>query len=52
MMVVDGMKIDFADTTEDLHSVLYQEVLNGNGIDLSEARPSIELLFKLREAFN
>ena len=52
MMVVDGMEIDFADSSENLHSALYQEVLNGNGIGLSEARRSIELLYKLKEAFN
>ena len=52
IMVVDGVEIDFADSSENLHSALYQEVLNGNGIGLTEARRSIELLYKLKEAFN
>jgi UDP-N-acetyl-2-amino-2-deoxyglucuronate dehydrogenase len=48
-MKVDGIEINFSDGAEDLHTNLYKEILNGNGIGVDEARHSIELIHKIRE---
>ena len=52
VMAIDGMEIDFTDPADNLHTSLYREILKGNGIGLYEARRSIELLQKIREAIN
>jgi UDP-N-acetyl-2-amino-2-deoxyglucuronate dehydrogenase len=46
---VDGMEIDFADGSLDLHTSLYKEILDGNGIGIDEARHCIELLQEIRK---
>ncbi len=45
---MDGREIEFSDGFTDLHTTSYQEILSGNGFGLVEARPSIELVHKIR----
>jgi UDP-N-acetyl-2-amino-2-deoxyglucuronate dehydrogenase len=47
-IVIDGEEIDFTDGFTDLHTRLYQETLNGHGFGIAEARPSIELVHRIR----
>lgn len=45
---VDGDEIEFSGGFTDLHTKVYEETLNGNGFSISDARPSIELVHRLR----
>lgn len=45
---VDGDEIEFSGGFTDLHTKVYEETLNGNGFGIEHARPSIELVHKLR----
>lgn len=40
---VDGETVDFSEGAASLHQRVYEEILAGRGIDLAEARPSVEL---------
>ena len=48
-IVVDGEEIVFTDGFTDLHTKVYQEVLAGRGAGIAEARPSVELAYRIRE---
>lgn len=41
---------DFSQGFEDLHSHSYQQILNGNGFQIKDIRPSIQLVYDLRHA--
>ena len=45
---VDGKEIQFSQGFTDLHTRVYEEILNGNGFGIEDARPSITLVHKLR----
>lgn len=47
---VDGEEFEFSDGFTDLHTIVYQEILAGNGFGLEDARPSINLVYELRNA--
>jgi UDP-N-acetyl-2-amino-2-deoxyglucuronate dehydrogenase len=47
-LVIDGDRIEFSDGFTDLHTKVYEDILIGNGLGISDARPSIELVYKLR----
>ncbi len=49
-ITLDGEEIEFSDGFTDLHTLSYKEILNGNGFGLKEARPSIELVYKIRNS--
>lgn len=49
-ITVDGTEIEFSEGFTDLHTVVYRDVLEGRGYGLEDARPSIELAYKLRTA--
>ena len=49
-ITVDGEQLEFSDGFTDLHTRVYQEVLAGRGFGISEARPSIELSHRIRQA--
>jgi UDP-N-acetyl-2-amino-2-deoxyglucuronate dehydrogenase len=49
-MLMEGEEIEFSDGFTDLHTRSYQEILKGNGFSLEDARPSIELAHKIRNA--
>ncbi len=45
---LDNQEIEFTEGFTDLHTVVYQEILNGRGFGIQDSRPSIELVYKLR----
>lgn len=47
---VDGEEVEFSGGFRDLHTILYERTLAGDGFGLADARPSIELVHNLRTA--
>lgn len=47
-IIVDGDELEFSGGFTDLHTRVYEETINGNGFGIDDARPSIELVHKLR----
>jgi len=47
-LVIDGERIEFSDGFTDLHTKVYEEIFKGHGLGISDARPSIELVYKIR----
>ncbi len=44
----DGNEIEFSGGFTDLHTVVYKDILNGGGFGIKDARPSIELVYRIR----
>ncbi len=49
-ITVDGEEIEFSEGFTDLHTKVYEETLAGRGFGICDARPSIELTYKIRTA--
>jgi UDP-N-acetyl-2-amino-2-deoxyglucuronate dehydrogenase len=49
-LVIDGKELEFSSGFTDLHTALYRKILAGEGFGIDEARPSIELTCKIRQA--
>ena len=49
-ITVDGEQLEFSEGFTDLHTRVYQEVLAGRGFGITDARPSIELSHRIRQA--
>ena len=47
-LTIDGKEIEFSDGFTDLHTKVYNEIFLGNGLGISDARKSIELVYKIR----
>lgn len=47
-LTMEGEEIEFSEGFTDLHIKSYDEILKGKGFGLEEARPSIELVHKIR----
>jgi len=47
-ITVDGDEVEFSSGFTDLHTLSYQDVLNGDGFGIDAVRPSIELVSCLR----
>lgn len=47
-LAIDGSRLEFSAGFEELHSRVYERILFGRGLGLSDARPSIELAARLR----
>lgn len=47
---IEGEEIEFSEGFTDLHTRSYQEILNGNGFGIVDAKPSIELVHAIRNA--
>ncbi len=45
---MDGEEIEFSDGFTELHTRSYQAILNGEGFGLQEARPCIDLAYRIR----
>ena len=45
---IDDKEIEFTEGFTELHTEVYRRTLNGNGFTISDARPSIEFVQKLR----
>ena len=49
-IIVDGEKIDFTTGFTDLHTKVYKNILEGKGFGLNDAKPSIDLAYKIRNS--
>ena len=49
-ITLDGNEIEFSDGFTDLHTESYKNIIAGNGFGLTQARPSIELAYNIRNA--
>ena len=49
-LLLDGQEFDFSTGFDDLHTKVYQDVLNGGGYGIEDARASIELVHRVRTA--
>lgn len=47
-LTIDGDEVDFTEGFGDLHTTIYEEVLAGRGFGIDDARPSIELVHRIR----
>jgi UDP-N-acetyl-2-amino-2-deoxyglucuronate dehydrogenase len=49
-ITIDGHEIEFTDGFADLHTRTYEEVLKGNGFGIDTVRPSLRLVYEIRNA--
>jgi UDP-N-acetyl-2-amino-2-deoxyglucuronate dehydrogenase len=49
-ITVDSQEIEFSEGFTDLHTRVYEETMAGRGFSISDARPSIELTYQIRNA--
>jgi len=49
-ILIDGKELEFTEGFTDLHTRVYQRVLAGEGFGISDARPSIELVYQIRNS--
>lgn len=49
-MTIDGEEVNFTGGFEHLHTAVYREILDGRGHGIDEARPSIELVHRIRSS--
>lgn len=49
-LTLDGAEVEFSEGFGDLHTRVYEDVLAGGGVSLAEARPSVELAYRIRTA--
>jgi UDP-N-acetyl-2-amino-2-deoxyglucuronate dehydrogenase len=49
-LTVDGEEIEFSDVFAGLHTKVYEETLAGRGFGIADARPSIELVYRIRRS--
>jgi len=49
-ITVDGSEVEFSGGFTDLHTLSYQDVLNGGGFGIDDVRPSIEVVSYIRTA--
>lgn len=47
-ITVDGREVEFSEGFTDLHTRVYADTLEGRGFGLADARPSIELVHRIR----
>ena len=47
---MDGQAIDFTTGFGNLHTKVYERILEGEGFGIEDARPSITLVQRIREA--
>jgi UDP-N-acetyl-2-amino-2-deoxyglucuronate dehydrogenase len=45
---IDGEEVEFSEPLADLHTTVYQKVLDGEGLRIEDARPSIDLVYAVR----
>lgn len=48
-LLIDGEEFDFSLGFDNLHTKVYEDILDGKGYGIRDARPSIELTFRFRE---
>ncbi len=45
---IDGDELEFTEGFTDLHTCVYKDILDGKGYGINDARPSIQLAYKIR----
>jgi UDP-N-acetyl-2-amino-2-deoxyglucuronate dehydrogenase len=48
-ITVDGQELEFSENFGDLHTTVYERILQGGGFGIDDARPAIELVHRIRE---
>jgi UDP-N-acetyl-2-amino-2-deoxyglucuronate dehydrogenase len=48
-LTMDGQEIEFTKGFTDLHTRVYERTLAGNGFSIEDARPSVELVHRIRQ---
>uniref|UniRef100_A0A7V2ZIF7 Gfo/Idh/MocA family oxidoreductase n=1 Tax=Ignavibacterium album TaxID=591197 RepID=A0A7V2ZIF7_9BACT len=51
-IIIDGNEIEFTEGFTNLHTIVYKETLEGRGFGIKDARPAIELVYKIRNEIN
>lgn len=49
-IIINGNEVEFSNKFTNLHTTVYQNILNGNGFGLKDVRPSIDLVYKIRKS--
>ncbi|WP_319525225.1 Gfo/Idh/MocA family oxidoreductase [uncultured Desulfosarcina sp.] len=49
-ITIDGKEIEFSGGFTDLHTIVYRDILEGGGFGIEDARPSINLVYELRNS--
>jgi UDP-N-acetyl-2-amino-2-deoxyglucuronate dehydrogenase len=49
-ITVDNQEVEFSDGFGDLHTCVYEKTLAGNGFGIADARPSLELTYRIRNS--
>lgn len=49
-ITVDGQEVEFSEGFTDLHTKVYKDTLAGQGFSIEDARPSIDLTYRIRTA--
>lgn len=49
-ITIDGEELRFDKVFTDLHTIVYDDIVSGGGFGLEDARPSVELIYKIRKA--
>ena len=49
-ILIDGKKVEFSKGFTELHSEVYRKTLAGQGFTIADARPSIELAYRVRHS--
>jgi UDP-N-acetyl-2-amino-2-deoxyglucuronate dehydrogenase len=47
-LIMDGQPLEFSEGFTDLHTKSYEEIVQGKGFGLPDAKPSIDLVYKIR----
>ena len=47
---IEGEEVDFSEGFTELHTLSYRDILEGKGFGLEDARPSIQLVYEIRNA--
>ncbi|MBI4776556.1 MAG: Gfo/Idh/MocA family oxidoreductase [Deltaproteobacteria bacterium] len=49
-ITIDGEEIEFSGGFTDLHTIVYQDILDGGGFGIEDARSSIDLVYRIRHS--
>lgn len=49
-ITIDGLELEFSSGFTDLHTVVYKDILEGQGYGLEAARPAVEIINMIRNA--
>jgi UDP-N-acetyl-2-amino-2-deoxyglucuronate dehydrogenase len=49
-ITIDGQEIEFSEVFTNLHTRVYEDILSGGGFGLAAAKPSIELVHRIRQS--